>query len=101
MRIVEAFYNGVERVASPALIAIKETLLAKGGVLGGTSAGTDCLTINTMITNGNTYDALRDGTQMFWNTTELESDLLTAFGPGGLGFFQYGLLDTHFANRFG
>ena len=87
-------------VASPVLVAIKETLLAKGGMLGGTSAGTDCQTVNTMITNGNTYEALRDGTQMFWNMTELESDQLTAFGPGGLGLFPYGLLDTHFANRY-
>lgn len=44
LRIVFSFYNEDERQPSPVLIAIKETLLATGGVVAGTSAGTDCQT---------------------------------------------------------
>lgn len=43
-RIIYSLYNDGERVPSPVLTAMKETLLATGGVLAGTSAGTDCQT---------------------------------------------------------
>lgn len=81
------------------MTAIRQTLLSTGGVVAGTSAGTDCQTSHTMITNGESYDALKEGTLMFWNITELDSNELTAFGHGGIGLFPHGLLDTHFANR--
>ena len=38
-RVIYSFYNNDERSVSPALAAIKETLLSNGGVIGGTSAG--------------------------------------------------------------
>jgi len=74
--------------------------LNTGGVAVGTSAGTDVMTSKIMITCGDSYEALRNGSSIFWRTMELPiTSLLTAFGPGGIGLFPYGLLDTHFANR--
>ena len=99
-RIITSFYNQDQRVPSPALMAIKETLLATGGVVAGTSAGTDVQTLNTMITGGSSYNGLLVGTQTYWQITDLPNEnILTAYGPGGIGTFPYGLLDTHFANR--
>lgn len=99
-RVIYSFYNEDEKVPSPALLAIKDTLLRNGGVVAGTSAGTDCQTINTMISGGESYAALRDGAKVFWRSLEyIDQDTLTAYGPGGIGLFTHGLLDTHFANR--
>lgn len=68
--------------------------------MAGTSAGTDCQTGSVMITGGESYLALRNGTQVRYDTKELPiSEVLTSYGPGGIGLFTYGLLDTHFANR--
>ena len=55
LRIIKSFYNYNEKVPSPVLQAIKETLLATGGVVAGTSAGTDCQTGNVMISGGESY----------------------------------------------
>jgi cyanophycinase len=69
-------------------------------MVAGTSAGTDCPTNNTMISGGESYEGLAYGTQNFWRTGELPlSNNLTSYGPGGIGLFPHGLLDTHFANR--
>lgn len=54
-RVIESFYNYNSKVPSPVLNAIKETLLATGGVVAGTSAGTDCQTDKVMITGGMSY----------------------------------------------
>lgn len=99
-RIVASFYNDDERIPSPALLAIKETLLRTGGVVAGTSAGTDVQTVNTMISGGASFEGLVNATQTYWQISELPNEnILTAYGPGGIGLFPYGLLDTHFANR--
>jgi cyanophycinase len=55
LRIINSFYNDNARVPSPVLAAIRETLLATGGVVAGTSAGTDCQTDKVMITGGESY----------------------------------------------
>jgi len=53
-----------------------------------------------MITGGESYLALRNGTRFLYDTVELPlSEVLTSYGPGGIGLFTGGLLDTHFANR--
>lgn len=56
LRIINSFFNHNARVPSPVLQAIKETLLATGGVVAGTSAGTDCQTDRVMITGGESYE---------------------------------------------
>ena len=51
-----------------------------------------------MITGGDSYEALITGAHVFWHTNERISQL-SAYGNGGIGLFNHGLLDTHFANR--
>jgi len=103
-RLVQAYYTGVGNstgaVASPALLAIKRALLASGGVVAGTSAGTDIQTSSVMITGGKSYDALVDGSFVNWKPVTLPNpNILTGYAPGGISFFPHGLVDTHFENR--
>lgn len=99
-RVIYSLYNSDEKVPSSALIAIKKRLLATGGVVAGTSAGTDCQTGSTMISGGESYESLVYGPTIFYRSLEyLVKPNLTAYGPGGIGLFPHGLIDTHFANR--
>lgn len=53
-----------------------------------------------MIEGGSSYEGLRDGTTLFWRSIHSRDEsALAGYGPGGLGFFPYGLVDTHFSNR--
>mmetsp|Transcript_17031 Transcript_17031/g.37868 ORF Transcript_17031/g.37868 Transcript_17031/m.37868 type:complete len:439 (+) Transcript_17031:62-1378(+) len=100
LRIIESFYNKNARVPSPVLQTIREQLLRTGGVVAGTSAGTDCQTSSVMITGGESYQGLVKGATIFWEPVERKDpNLLTGYGPGGIGLFEHGLIDTHFANR--
>ena len=73
LRIIYSFYNGdpssplsddqegsysdlLLYEPSGVLQAIKQTLLATGGVVAGTSAGTDCQTSKIMITGGESFE---------------------------------------------
>lgn len=114
-RIIESFYNDgtghakepkdknrkhMHYLPSMALNAIKETLLATGGVIAGTSAGTDCQTSSVMITGGESLTGLNYISSIFYNTvSDANSMGVSGYGLGGLGHFGYGLLDTHFENR--
>lgn len=98
-RIIESFYNNFNQIPSQALLAIRETLLSSGGVVAGTSAGTDCQTSNIMITGGESYEALQNGATMSWNLYQPSLLDLVSYAPGGIGLFPHGLLDTHFENR--
>lgn len=41
-----------------------------------------------------------NGSTVTWEPRELKDGaLLTGYGPGGIGLFGHGLVDTHFANR--
>ena len=100
LKIIESFYNGhSNQIVSPALLAIRESLLKTGGVIAGTSAGTDCQTDKVMITGGDSYVGLVDGSTMYWEAKSAPNvNKLTAYSHG-IGIFPYGLLDTHFENR--
>ncbi len=78
---------------SPALAAIRARHAA-GAVLAGTSAGTAIMVQGPMITGGESYDALRYGVYTTPGGDDLSYDM-----QGGFGFFDYGLLDTHFSER--
>jgi cyanophycinase len=91
-RLVQALQN-INRGDTPALAAIRSRHAA-GAVLAGTSAGTAIMVDGPMVTGGESYEALRYGPY----TTPSGDDL--AYDPqGGFGFFDYGLLDTHFSER--
>ena len=87
-KVIYSLYNDDERVPSPVLVAIRETLLATGGVVAGTSAGTDCQTSHTMIAGGTSYTGLVKGSKIFWRSGESPNpDILTAYGPGKFQWF--------------
>jgi cyanophycinase len=70
-----------------------------GGVVAGTSAGCDIQQTNIMITGGESYEGLQQGTTTYWTPVEFPTNVVTAYGHGGIGHFPYGLVDTHFENR--
>lgn len=91
-RLVQTLQTA-SRGDSPALAAIRSRYAA-GAVLAGTSAGTAIMVDGPMVTGGESYEALRYGPY----TTPSGDDL--SYDPdGGFGFFDYGLLDTHFSER--
>ena len=81
------------RADSPALAAIRARHNA-GAVLAGTSAGTAIMVQGPMVTGGESYDGLRYGVYNTPSGDDLAYDM-----QGGFGFFNYGLLDTHFSER--
>ena len=82
-RLVKAYYNGIGEtdgtvVASPALQAIKAALYSSGGVVAGTSAGTDIQTASVMITGGVSYTSLVKGAELYWEpVTVPNANILT------------------------
>jgi cyanophycinase len=108
-RVMKSFYsnqvNGTfnNRSPSPAISALLERLEATGGLIAGTSAGTDCQTAKTMVTDGDSYHGLLKGTFPFnysANAPPVVDDSIVTYDPdGGVGSFTYGLLDTHFGER--
>lgn len=100
LRVIRAFYNGdAFEENSPVLNAIKESAYNNNAVIVGTSAGTDCLTNNIMITGGTSYTSLLYGTKMSYLPYPNKiSDELGGY-THGIGLFNFGLLDTHFENR--
>lgn len=105
LMIIRSLYNNnlnstsSYHIASPALIAIKETLMATGGVVAGSSAGCDIHTSNIMISGGMSYTGIKQGSRTFWEPyPSPKFDELTAY-TNGIGTFPHSLLDTHFENR--
>jgi cyanophycinase len=77
--------------------ALKEQY-ENGAVVAGTSAGTTVQTSSPMITEGESYEALTEDPTELIGSPPFVPELY--YNPlGGLGFFDYGLLDTHFSER--
>lgn len=94
-RLITCFFT-TNRSDTPALAAIRSRFAA-GAVMAGTSAGSAIHAQSPMITGGESYNALRYGAYTSVNP-DYPDDL--SYDPqGGFGFFSYGLLDTHFAER--
>ncbi|NJN85519.1 MAG: cyanophycinase [Leptolyngbyaceae cyanobacterium SL_7_1] len=67
-----------------------------GAVVAGTSAGTTVQAAEPMITEGQTYEALVYDPISLIDIPPIADELY--YNPlGGFGFFNYGLLDTHFS----
>ncbi len=115
-RLIESFLNKKDNSDSLVLAAIRQNY-EDGAAIFGTSAGTAIQTGGSyfnnrdrslpMITGGESYEALRDPdedlcVQEDWYDLFDECpdrDDLSYYPDGGFGFFNYGLLDTHFAER--
>ncbi|HLU68703.1 MAG TPA: cyanophycinase, partial [Kofleriaceae bacterium] len=72
---------------SAVLAAMREVFTGRGAVIAGTSAGAAALVSAPMVTGGESHDALARPRR------------LRDRPAGGLGFFRWGLIDTHFAER--
>ncbi|MFC9887980.1 cyanophycinase [Streptomyces pilosus] len=90
-RYVTTLLHGDRHTDSKVLAAIR-VKLANGAVVAGTSAGAQIAAGPDMITGGESYQALRDGSApgYFDDATRL------GYHPrGGFGFLRSGLVDTH------
>lgn len=84
-------------IETPVYTALRERFEA-GAVVAGTSAGTAVQPSAPMITEGESYEALLNGPTSLVGSPPFVRDLY--YNPlGGLGFFDYGLLDSHFSER--
>lgn len=99
--ITDCFFNEDPVTASrtdTALLTALEEQFEAGAVIAGTSAGTAVQPSAPMVTNGESYEGLRDGSFSFIGSPPFDNTLY--YNPlGGLGFFEYGLLDSHFSER--
>lgn len=90
-RYVTTLLNGDRHTDSRVLAAIRAKLAA-GAVVAGSSAGAQIASGPDMVSGGESYEALRDGSSpgYFDDATRL------GYIPrGGFGFLRSGLIDTH------
>ncbi|MEL6136757.1 MAG: cyanophycinase [Cyanobacteria bacterium J06628_6] len=99
--ITDCFFNEdpiAETRSDTALLTALQEQFDAGAVIAGTSAGTAVQPADPMITNGETYEALLDGPVSFVGSPPFDNTLY--YNPlGGLGFFDAGLIDSHFSER--
>lgn len=98
-----------DRKPSKALMIIKKRLANEEIVISGTSAGTAVMTENNMITGGTSEGAMQYGLfnakapsercEMNQCDANIPATAVTYHAKGGLGFFPFGIMDTHFSER--
>ncbi|MBD3883737.1 cyanophycinase [Phormidium tenue FACHB-886] len=85
------------RTETPVYAALRQRF-ETGALVAGTSAGTAVQTSSPMITEGESYEAVLKGSNSLIGSPPFVRELY--YNPlGGLGFFNYGLLDSHFSER--
>ncbi|MFF3886165.1 cyanophycinase [Streptomyces sp. NPDC001914] len=90
-RYVTSLLHGSAHTDSKVLAAIRAKL-ARGAVVAGSSAGAQIAAGADMITGGDSYEALRDGSAPGYFE---DASKLGYLPEGGFGFLRSGLLDTH------
>ncbi|MFJ2592377.1 cyanophycinase [Streptomyces erythrochromogenes] len=90
-RYVTTLLHGDGHTDSKVLAAIRAKLAA-GAVIAGSSAGAQIMGGRDMVTGGESYQALRDGSAPGYFDDPTRLGHLPA---GGFGFLHSGLLDTH------
>ncbi|MET9613800.1 cyanophycinase [Kitasatospora indigofera] len=90
-RYVISLLHGAAHTDSRVLAAIRAKLAA-GAVVAGSSAGAQIAAGPDMVTGGDSYQALRDGSAPGWFD---DATRLGYLPEGGFGFFGAGLIDTH------
>jgi len=96
---IESFYRENEegeRVDSLVLKAIRDRFRSVGTVIAGTSAGAAVQSLDDMIIGGSSDRAIVEGAREGYQS---DSSILTYIEEGGLGFFNYGIVDSHFSER--
>ncbi|MER5586965.1 cyanophycinase [Streptomyces asoensis] len=90
-RYVTTLLHGERHTDSKVLAAIRAKL-AQGAVVAGTSAGAQIAAGHDMVTGGDSYTALRDGSAPGY----FEDPTTAGYLPeGGFAFLRSGLIDTH------
>ncbi|MCA0928400.1 cyanophycinase [Ruegeria profundi] len=92
MRLRQTLLNA-EGKARPAAEAMSR-VLARGGVIGGTSAGAAIMS-QAMIASGDSYSALTVGFADTYGSSA-EQDYGPVWLDTGLGIFEHGVIDQHF-----
>ncbi|MGY0019927.1 cyanophycinase [Streptomyces sp. YJ-C3] len=90
-RYVTSLLHGEQHTDSKVLAAIRAKL-AGGAVVSGSSAGAQIASGPDMLTGGDSYPALRDGSRPGYFD---DPTVLGYLPKGGFGFLRSGLLDTH------
>ncbi|MFJ9523048.1 cyanophycinase [Kitasatospora sp. NPDC101801] len=90
-RYVTSLLHGTAHTDSKVVAAIRAKLAA-GAVVAGTSAGAQIASGPDMVTGGDSYQALRDGSAPGYFDDPTRLGYLPA---GGFGFLASGLIDTH------
>ena len=90
-RYVTTLLHGARHTDSKVLAAIRAKL-ADGAVVAGTSAGAQIAAGPDMVTGGESYQALRDGSAPGYFD---DATRLGYLPDGGFGFLRSGLVDTH------
>ncbi|MFF7300543.1 Type 1 glutamine amidotransferase-like domain-containing protein [Streptomyces sp. NPDC008265] len=90
-RYVTTLLHGSAQTDSKVLAAIRAKL-ASGAVIAGSSAGAQIAAGADMVTGGNSYEGLRDGSSPGYFDDPTRLGHLPA---GGFGFLHSGLIDTH------
>ncbi|MFE5218529.1 MULTISPECIES: cyanophycinase [unclassified Streptomyces] len=90
-RYVTALLHGHQHTDSKVLAAIRDRL-AHGAVIAGSSAGAQIAAGPDMVTGGDSYPALRDGSSPGYFD---DPSRLGYLPDGGFGFLGSGLIDTH------
>lgn len=94
-RYIECLVQSNGRTDSAVLAAVRAAV-AGGAGIAGTSAGTAILQSGPMVSGGESYYGIRDGTSA---GTSQDANAVTYAPGGGWGFFSAALLDTHFGVR--
>ncbi|WP_086691380.1 cyanophycinase [Streptomyces recifensis] len=90
-RYVTTLLHGARHTDSKVLAAIRAKL-TDGAVVSGSSAGAQIASGPDMVTGGDSYPALRDGSRPGY----FDDPTVLGYLPhGGFGFLRSGLLDTH------
>ncbi|MEU6547679.1 cyanophycinase [Streptomyces sp. NPDC046859] len=90
-RYVTTLLHGARHTDSKVLAAVRAKL-ADGAVVAGTSAGAQIAAGPDMVTGGESYQALRDGSAAGYFD---DATRLGYLPDGGFGFLRSGLVDTH------
>ncbi|MCF2531525.1 cyanophycinase [Yinghuangia soli] len=90
-RYLTSLMHGERHTDSKVLAAIRAKLAA-GAVVAGTSAGAQIAAGRDMVTGGDSYQALRDGSAPGYFDDPAKLGYIPA---GGFGFLNSGLIDTH------
>ncbi|MGW9369598.1 cyanophycinase [Streptomyces xanthophaeus] len=90
-RYITTLLHGSAHTDSKVLAAIRAKLAA-GAVVSGSSAGAQIAAGADMVTGGDSYEALRDGSSPGYFDDATRLGYLPA---GGFGFLNSGLIDTH------